>query len=161
MREGCGPVDLAAAGPDGLSLKVEDDEARAGSIWDAHRHRTLPWNGPQARLDDQRYPVGLDFPMCIVGKFAVRKRGLRPTGVDKANFAFLSSHVGRSRVQDPSIHFAPKQYLLTVFGKQLMDFAHVPVCLSDLGNLGHLIAALSPWTLPGLLRSIRTLLVTR
>jgi hypothetical protein len=73
--------------------------------------------------------------VCIVGEPTVRQRSLRPTGIDKANFPFLSSHVGRSRIEDPAIHLAPEQDLLTVFGKQLMHFAHVPACPATVGNL--------------------------
>ena len=88
------------------------------------------------------------------GELAVWQRSLCPTGIDEANLPFLGSHVGGGGVQDPAIHVAPKQYLLTMLGKQLVNLAHCAVCPSDHLHLGHRPLALSSWTLPGLLESI-------
>ena len=93
--------------------------------------------------------------MCVVSKLAVWKGSLRPTGIDEANFAFLSGHVGGSGVQNPPIHVALKQFLLTMLGKQLMHFAHLRLYVpATVATLGIVVAALSSWTLPGLLEGI-------
>lgn len=124
--------DFAALSPDSLSLKVENDEAGTRAIWNADRNRALAWNCSKPRLDDQRYPVILNFPVCVVGKPTMWQRCLSPTSIDKADFAFLNSHIGRRCVQDPAIHFALKQFLLALLHEQPVNFAHMPACPSDL-----------------------------
>src|SRR4051812_11118891 len=95
-------------------------------------------------------------PVRVIGELAMRKRGLCPAGVDKANFPFLRCHVGGSRVEDPPVYFAPKlsNTCLPCSVSSLWTSALYPARLSDRQKTGHFVATLSPWTLPGLLRSI-------
>src|ERR1019366_6411093 len=101
--------DLSAVGFQGLTLEIEANQARAGTVGNANAHGFTGEGRPQSRLNDKRDMISVDLPTSVIGKFLVGQGALCPPTIQKANFAFFGAHIAGGCLYDPTI-YVERQY---------------------------------------------------